>query len=342
MGWYLPVQIKFHKLNVPLTVMVVTHREVGPVETNCAIMPIVTDCAPSHGVDSQRRPVVEFGSLDELWFQVAGTWCNLKCSHCFISCSPHNDSFGFLSIKEVERRLFESVECGVKEFYFTGGEPFLNPDLVAILERTLDFGPATVLTNGTVLKSEWLERLRAAEQGSLYSLEFRVSIDGPTPELNDPIRGPLSFERALHGVELLVQFGFLPIITMTRVWDESQDGEILGRFREVLHRHGCDRPRLKVIPRLLLGAEANRTCGYSASDRVTAEMLVGYDTSQLICQHSRVVTDRGIAVCPILIDSPDAILGQTLHDAAHGFAVTHGACATCYQYGAICTNSSQR
>lgn len=293
-------------------------------------------------VKTKQLPIVELNSLDELWFQVAGTRCNLSCTHCFISCSPHNDSFGFLSFEQVEQRLLESVEWGVKEFYFTGGEPFLNPDMAAILERTLDFGPATVLTNGTVLKPEWLERLRAAEQRSLYSLEFRVSIDGPTPELNDPIRGPRTFERAMHGIELLVRFGFLPIITMTRVWDESQDGEILGRFREVLHQYGYDRPRLKVLPRLLLGAEATRTCGYRSSDRVTAEMLVGYDTSQLVCQHSRIVTDRGIAVCPILIDSPDAILGESLEGANRGFAITHGACATCYQYGAICTNPSRK
>ncbi|MBC7821946.1 MAG: radical SAM protein [Planctomycetaceae bacterium] len=303
-------------------------------------MPIVTDCDPSNDIASHHLPIVKLGSLDELWFQVAGTRCNLTCTHCFISCSPHNDSFGFLSFEAVERRLLESVDWGVKEFYFTGGEPFLNPDLVMILERTLDFGPATVLTNGTVLKSEWLERLRAAEQGSIYSLEFRVSIDGPSPELNDPIRGPRAFERALHGVELLVQFGFLPIITMTRVWDESEDDAVLSQFRAVLRQHGYDRPRLKVLPRLQLGAEATRTHGYSGEERVTAEMLAGYDTSKLICQHSRVITDRGIAVCPILIDVPNAILGESLHEAARGFAITHGACSTCYQFGAICTNPS--
>lgn len=290
--------------------------------------------------DNDSLPIVELGSLDELWFQVAGTRCNLTCTHCFISCSPQNDSFGFLSFGDVERRLLESVKWGVKEFYFTGGEPFLNPDMVTILERTLDFGPATVLTNGTVLKPEWLERLRTAEQGSVYSLEFRVSIDGPTADLNDPIRGSRTFERALRGVELLVQHSFLPIITMTRVWDDAEDSAVLDQFREVLRQHGYDRARLKVLPRLQLGAEANRTCGYSAADRVTAEMLVGYDTSQLVCQHSRVVTDRGIAVCPILIDSHEAILGQTLADANRGFAIAHGACATCYQFGAICTNPS--
>src|SRR3972149_2810172 len=135
-------------------------------------------------------PRVELTSLDELWFQVSGTLCNLECTHCFISCSPHNDKFGYLSLETVERMLGESVAWGVKEYYFTGGEPVLNREIVPILERTLQFGPATVLTNGTVLNPEWLERLRRAENESVYSLEFRVSIDGPTPELNDPIRGP--------------------------------------------------------------------------------------------------------------------------------------------------------
>src|SRR5215813_6631950 len=109
-------------------------------------------------------PVVPLSHLDDLWFQVAGTLCNLTCQHCFISCSPHNRSFGFLDLDTVRRALDESVRLGVKEYYFTGGEPFLNRDMVPILELTLRYGPATVLTNGTVLRDEWLERLRRAEE----------------------------------------------------------------------------------------------------------------------------------------------------------------------------------
>src|SRR5437763_15529666 len=145
-------------------------------------------------------PQVALAHLDDLWFQVAGTLCNLTCSHCFISCSPHNHSFGFLDLETVRRRLDESVTLGVKEYYFTGGEPFLNPDMTSIVELTLGYGPATVLTNGTVLKEEWLDRLRAAEEASAYSLEFRVSIDGFSPQENDPVRGAGTFERAMRGV----------------------------------------------------------------------------------------------------------------------------------------------
>src|SRR5438477_4692391 len=97
-------------------------------------------------------PPVPLAHLDDLWFQVGGTVCNLACRHCFISCSPHNRSFGFLTLEDIRRRLEESVALGVKEYYFTGGEPFLNRDLMPILELTLRYGPATVLTTGTVLK----------------------------------------------------------------------------------------------------------------------------------------------------------------------------------------------
>src|SRR5437762_11894450 len=90
--------------------------------------------------------------LDELWFQVGGTLCNLEWWHCFISCSPTNHGFGFLDLETVRRYLDESVRLGVKEYYFTGSEPFLNRDMVSILELTLQYGPATVLTNGTLFR----------------------------------------------------------------------------------------------------------------------------------------------------------------------------------------------
>lgn len=285
-------------------------------------------------------PWVSIPHLDHLWFQVGGTLCNLTCRHCFISCSPKNDSLGFLSLAEVRRRLEESVALGVTEYFFTGGEPFLNPELTDILVLTLQYGPATVLTNGTVLKDEWLQRLKAAEADSPYSLEFRVSIDGCTAEMNDAVRGEGTFARAMKGVQKLVTFGFLPIITAARVWPLEQDRETIDGFLRVLRERGYSRPRLKILPTLQLGAEEQRTHGYGPAERITADMLEGYDAAQLVCQHSRIVTGRGVHVCPILIESPDSLLGQSLTDSLRPFAIQHGACTTCYQHGAICSNAS--
>jgi sulfatase maturation enzyme AslB (radical SAM superfamily) len=285
-------------------------------------------------------PLVPLAHLDDLWFQVAGTLCNLECRHCFISCRPHNRSFGFLSLETVRQRLEESVRLGVKEYYFTGGEPFLNPDMVVILELTLQYGPATVLTNGTVFKDEWLDRLRQAEAESLYSLEFRVSIDGYTAEANDPIRGAGTFDRAMRGVRQLVAKGFMPIITVTRTRDEDQDGALFEGFVAMLKTHGYDRPRIKILPTLRIGAEVERNRGYHDEERVTPEMMEGFDQGLLVCNHSRVVTDRGVFVCPILIEAPDARRGATLEESLTAFRLRHHACHTCYQYGTICANAS--
>lgn len=286
-------------------------------------------------------PLVELSHLDHLWFQVAGTRCNLTCHHCFISCSPHNHSFGFLSREQVEQALEESIALGVKEYYFTGGEPFLHPQLTELLCLALEYGPTTVLTNGTVLKPAWLERLREAQEASRYSLEFRVSIDGLSPEMNDPIRGEGTFARAMRGVAQLVEHGFLPIITAARTWPESEDLTVLRGFEAVLREIGYNRPRIKLVPTLRLGAEEHRTQGYLPAERVDEQMLEGFDHGHLICEHSRVVTDRGVYVCPILIEQPDARLGSTLAESQVGFRLSHGACYTCYQYGAICSNPSE-
>jgi molybdenum cofactor biosynthesis enzyme MoaA len=285
-------------------------------------------------------PLVPLAHLDDLWFQVAGTRCNLECRHCFISCSPHNDAFGFLDLATVRRALEESVSLGVKEYYFTGGEPFLHPDMTAILELTLTYGPATVLTNGTIFKNAWLERLRKAEEASPYSLEFRVSLDGSTAEENDSVRGQGTFERILGGVRQLLGHGFLPILTVTRTRDDVDDAILFAGVVDLLKTQGYDRPRIKILPTLRIGAEVERQRGYLADERVTPDMMAGFDQSQLLCNHARIVTDRGIAVCPILIEAPDAVLGQTLAEAQKPFALRHHACYTCYQYGALCANAS--
>lgn len=286
-------------------------------------------------------PSVTLAHLDDLWFQVTGTLCNLTCRHCFISCSPHNHEFGFLDLETVRRYLDESVELGVKEYYFTGGEPFLHRDMVAILELTLQYGPATVLTNGTVFKDQWLDRLARTESASAYSLEFRVSIDGFTADSNDSVRGEGTFERALRGVRQLVQFGFLPIITVARTADNQEDGRLFQGFVDLLRQQGYSRPRVKILPTLRLGAEETRQRGYAAEERVTPEMMTDFDQGQLICNHSRIVTDRGVFVCPILIEAPDARLGSSLRDSRGAYSLRHHACYTCYQYGSICANPSE-
>ena len=287
---------------------------------------------------TKRSPQVPLYQLDALWFQVGGTVCNLWCTHCFISCSPKNHSFAFMSRAQVGRYLEESIALGVKEYYFTGGEPFMNRELLGILEDTLQLGPASVLSNGLLISPKIARVLRQLAEQSLYTLEMRISIDGFSPATNDPIRGEGTFVRALEGVKHLVVEGFLPIITCMQSWSEGEHDRVLEGFREVLAGIGYTRPRLKILPQLRIGREAGRERDYSPAEFVTPEMMIGYDDHLLLCSNSRMVTDRGVYVCPILIEQPGARLGDTLAEAFQPFQLRHQACYTCYLSGAICSN----
>ncbi|RMH96252.1 MAG: radical SAM protein [Calditrichaeota bacterium] len=287
-----------------------------------------------------KHPTLHLDALDNLWFQVSGTLCNIACNHCFISCSPTNHSYEMMTLEQVQRYVEESLELGVKEYYFTGGEPFMNKQLLDMLELVLQHGPATVLTNGMLIREKTARRLQEIEAGSIYSLELRVSLDGYTEEMNDAIRGKGVFQKTLAGVKLLYEHGVLPIITITKTWEDDQDEAVLQGFIRTLKAHGYDRPRLKILPSLKLGKEALRTRGYLEYERVTEEMLEGYDCSRLICSNSRVATHRGVVVCPILLESPTAYMGQTLRESMKGYVLRDRACFTCYLYGAICSNFS--
>jgi uncharacterized Fe-S cluster-containing radical SAM superfamily protein len=285
-------------------------------------------------------PTAPLTALDQLWFQVSGTVCNLRCRHCFISCAPDNHSFWFMTREQVRAALEESVALGVKEYYFTGGEPFMHHDMVPILGDALAHGPATVLTNGTLIGKRTARALARVASGSPYTLEVRVSLDGVSRQSNDAIRGDGSFVRALDGVRHLVAAGFLPIVTAMQSWPEEETLAILRGFREVLARVGYRRPRLKILPPLRIGAEAERTHGYAPEERVTHEMLHGFDLDQLLCARGRLVTAQGVYACPILLDRPAARLGMTLGEAVRRPAsLGDPACYTCYVSGAICANA---
>ena len=127
---------------------------------------------------------------------------------------------------------------------------------------------------------------------------------------------------------------------MVVVREEGSDAALFDGFVQLLKENGYSRPRIKILPMLRIGAETGRCRGYHAAERVTPEMMQGFDQGQLLCNHSRIVTDRGVYVCPILIEATDARLGPTLSESLGPFPLRHHACYTCYQYGSICANAS--
>ena len=283
---------------------------------------------------------VELRHLDNLWIQVSGTRCNIECRHCFNNSGPRETSFGLMTVDAVSRAIADAAARGVREIYFTGGEPFVHSQLLEMVACALAVAPTTVLTNGMLISDRIADTLAALAVDARYSLEVRVSLDGHTEEMNDAIRGPGVFRLALAGAVRLARRNLLPLMTIVRTWDDDDELAMLAAFARVLRDAGCDPPRLKLLPALPLGRELTRIAGLQRDACVTTAMLEGFDRDLLMCSNSRLVTDRGVWVCPLLVEQQDARLGTTLDDAARAYELRHQTCVTCWRYGAICGNVS--
>jgi molybdenum cofactor biosynthesis enzyme MoaA len=281
-------------------------------------------------------PTSPLVALDTLWIQVAGTLCNLQCTHCFISSSPTNHAHGMMSLAEVRPFLDEAERLGVREYYLTGGEPFLNREILEIIEAALALGPVTVLTNGLLIRPETAARLRALSDASPYSLDLRVSIDGADAAANDPIRGAGTFDRIVAAIGLLARAGLNPVITVTEACDGALSSDGRARLLGFLKDCGLERPRLKVMPLLRLGAEATRSRAYAEWESLRGRTLSREEAEALQCSSCRMVTAKGVYVCPILIDHPGARMAATLEGALRPFALEHAACFTCHEQGLTC------
>lgn len=281
-------------------------------------------------------PRLPFQSLDTLWLQVAGTLCNLACTHCFITCGPKNDTHRFMPVEQVRSAVQKAVQQGVKDFYFTGGEPFLHPDIEDLIDIALAEGPLTVLTNGILItgrRAEWIaERFRR----SPYSLDIRISLDGLTEEQNDEIRGKGTFQRILRGILNLHEVGIDPILTVTEVHTGMGDRENRTAFIEFLRRQGIHRPRVKFLSPFLIGREEERTRGYSKEERLYEGDLLEEEYGTLQCANSRMVTSQGVFPCPILINDPSARVGDNLKDGLKDIQLDWSPCYTCHVMGVTC------
>lgn len=241
-----------------------------------------------------------------------------------------------MSLRQVRQRLEESKPLGVKDYYITGGEVFMNPEIFEILAAILEYGPLDVLTNGTLITPEKSARLREIQNGSSHRLQFRVSMESHDEETNNQIRGKDAFSKAGEGIRNLGAEGFSPVLTVTRSWAEEKDAEMEENLLNFLKTLNVPQPKLKILPGFLIGRLANSLRNYSDDEYVTEKCFENYDITNLQCATSRMATEAGVYVCPILVDNDQARMGDTLEETLRPFPLAHSACYTCRVTGMTC------
>jgi molybdenum cofactor biosynthesis enzyme MoaA len=289
---------------------------------------------PAAQLEGPAGPPVPFRWLDTLWIQVTGTLCNIACQHCFISCGPKATRIPVMSVAEVQRALDEGRDAGMRQVYFTGGEPFLHPEIRTLVERALDVAALTVVTNGILIDDAVAGWLAAAFERSRNSLDVRVSLDGMNAAQNDPVRGRGTFEQIVAALTRLGAAGLSPVVTVVEHEPELEGADARAGFLDFVRGLGIRRPRIKFLPLLRIGREERRTHGYA--HRLGDEPLPPAVESSLLCASARCVTAQGVFTCPILVEEESARLGATVVEAARPIRLGWSACQTCVLDGLRC------
>ena len=300
---------------------------------------------PDRTADGQVRAKVDLTGLTTLWFNT-GTLCNLTCRNCYIESSPTNDRLVYLSAAEVAGYLDEIAELSLptREIGFTGGEPFMNPEIIEILEAPLAQGFQTlVLTNAMRPMMKVAEGLRDLHARFGARLVIRVSVDHYTRTLHEVERGPRSWEPTVKGLAWLVEEGFNLRVAGRSCWGEPEAETRRGYarlFAELAVPVDSQDPEALVIfPEMDATqdvAEITEACWG----------ILGIAPESIMCATSRMVIkrkgeDRPVVMpCTLLPYGDEFVMGATLAEAAGTVKLNHPHCARfCVLGGGSCSRA---
>ncbi len=300
---------------------------------------------PELTAGGEPRAHVSLTDPQTLWFNT-GTLCNITCANCYIESSPTNDALVYITREEMRPYLEEITTLGwpVREIGFTGGEPFMNPQMVAMIEDALtrDFD-VLVLTNAMrpMMRKSVQEALLALDDAARTRLTLRISLDHWSQELHDAERGKGSFERTLEGMRWLRDQGFTLAVAGRIAFHESEDAARAGYAalyaRENFKIDAQDPGMTVLFPEMDMSVEV---------PEITTACwgILGKSPRDVMCSSSRMVVKRkgadspAVLACTLLAYAPEFELGTTLAEADRPVSLNHPHCAKfCVLGGASCS-----
>lgn len=298
-------------------------------------------CDPLMTARGETRASVSMTRLDTLWINT-GTLCNLACKNCYIESSPTNDALVYITLAEVEAFLDEIAadDLPTREIAFTGGEPFMNKDMMAILRLCLSRGfEVLILTNAMKPMRRFEMELLALDRRERLTL--RVSLDHFSKAVHEAERGPNSWDKALDGVDWLSANGFNITVAGRHLAGESE-AEARAGYSALFAAHkwaiAVDDPaQLMLFPEMDANADISEITDACWS-------ILSVDPANMMCATSRMVVKRkgedapSVAACTLLPYDLQFDMGKTLKEASRNVALNHPHCARfCVLGGASCS-----
>lgn len=300
---------------------------------------------PRVTADGQERASVALSHPETLWFNT-GTLCNIECLNCYIESSPKNDRLVYITADEVRAYLdqIEERNWPIREIAFTGGEPFMNPEMNSMARAALERGyEVLILTNAMqpmMRKSVRADLLELAEEYP-NKLTLRISVDHWSQSLHDKERGTGTFARTVEGMKWLRDHEIRMTVAGRTVWGET-DQESRDGYRALYAEHGFKIDADSQMETVLF-PEMDETAEVPEITTGCWDIL-NTSPDAMMCASSRMVVKRkgakspSVLACTLLPYTPEFELGETLAEAEKDVTLNHPHCAKfCVLGGASCS-----
>ncbi len=316
-----------------------------PISSTSVPMDLAKFQDPLLTAKGEERAVVSLTQLHTVWFNT-GSLCNITCNNCYMDSSPTNDKLEYLSLSQVVTYLDEVLVEGypVEKIAFTGGEPFMNKDLPAMIDESLTRGfRVLVLTNAMRPLHHRYEDLLAIRECHGDALEVRVSIDHFTREKHENIRGTCTWEPMIEGLRWLAANNFNLYVAGRTCWDET-DSEARAGYRAFFQSEDIsidvdDPARLVLFPEMDMFVDVPEIT-------VHCWDILGVEPETIMCATSRMIVQKKgaegpvVVPCTLLPFDDQFELGTNLRQSAGGVRLNHPHCAKfCVLGGASCSRN---
>ena len=290
--------------------------------------------------DGSNRAFIEARNIKTLWFNT-GTLCNIECKNCYIESSPKNDSLAYLTFEEVKSFIDEAVDknLGTNEIGFTGGEPFMNKDIMKMIDYSLR-KRLKVLVLSNAMKP-MLNRTKELIKLNHPNLIVRVSIDHYEKEKHEEIRGKNTYDVMLQGLKWLNENNFNYTLATRLLWNEKEE-DLRKNFGTFIKNNNL-RLDTNSPKELVTFAEMDEKID---TPEITTSCwdILNKDPNDVMCSWSRMVVRKknsknpSVIACTLLPYADEFDLGETLTNSLQKIYLNHKHCSKfCVLGGSSCS-----
>ena len=291
-------------------------------------------------VDGSKRAFIEAKKIKTLWFNT-GTLCNIECKNCYIESSPKNNRLVYLTFNEVKLFIDEAINknLGTNEIGFTGGEPFMNKDILKMIEYSLSKNfKVLVLSNAMKPMLNIKEDLLKLNHQNLV---IRVSIDHYQKEKHEEVRGKNTFDVMIKGLLWLNSNNFNYALATRLLWGEEED-QLRNNFNQFIDKYNL-KIDAKSKQQLVTFVEMDKKVD---TPEITTACwnILGKDPDDIMCSWSRMVVKKkgmlkpSVIACTLLPYEDEFDLGQNLTNSLQKIYLNHKHCSKfCVLGGSSCS-----